>query len=289
MYMCYNTICNSFCSAHICHGELVLMDNKEIILIKEQTIELYDKLPQNKAERILCTDIRDQIIELNMPFFHYVARRTYIKNDSVEYDDKVQCAMLVFCLIWWQYMWDGEGDDTGRRPNGYPHQGLSFTTFFMPRISSGIRDELQEISYTTRRTTLSKIGHILGKKWTEVELEDLDKIQISPVDMAIARLVLDPNCRVSFEYELLFQAQQNQNISYEISNSDDYNSIEEMLIHETIEKDDRLTNKEIKHLAEILELDYKELIAAYPKALEILAERLKKSIQEHYENEEWWK
>lgn len=248
-----------------------------------KTLELYNQLPQNKSERMNRHDIRDKIIELNYSLFHYIAAHTYIKNVSVDYEDKLQCGLYHFCRIWWMYKWDGTGG------NGRSYRDdLSFATFFKPRISSLIRNDLQEISYTTRRTTLIKIGNILNKKWTEVTLEDLDKVTISTIDMNIARMVLDPNYRVSFDYEMLFYAQQTQNTSYTIPNPEEYNGIEEMLIHETIEKEDRLTNKELKHLAEILELNYKELIEIYPKALDILTQRLKDSIEEHYENEEWW-
>ena len=181
------------------------------------------------------------------------------------------------------YKWDGTGGN-GR----YYRNDLSFATFFKPRLSSLIRNDLQEISYTTRRTTLIKIGNLLNKKWTEVVLEDLEKVEISPIDMNIARMVLDPNCRINFDYEMTFYSQEMQDSSYTMSNSDEYDSIEEMLIHETIEKGDKLTSKELRHLAEILELNYKELIEIYPKTLDILTQRLKDSIKEHYEDEGWW-
>ena len=250
--------------------------------IKKRTLELYNMLPQNKDDRIQCLDIRDKIIELNYNFFIYLANSTYVKSDIVESEDKLQTCLYHFCKLWWLYLWDGTGDSS----RNHFRTDISFTTFFKPRISCAIRNDLTDISYTTRRTALLKIGKELGKKWTEVTLEDLSKVSnIGTIDMQIARMVLDPNCRSSFEYESLFIGDSFSTTTPEIPNDEYYDSIEEMLIHETIEKEDKLTSKELKYLAEILNLDYKELKDAYPKALETLTERLKQSIQDQYDND----
>ena len=247
----------------------------------EKTLELYNKLPQNKDDRMNMLDVRDKIIELNYPFFYYIAIHTYIKNTAVEYEDKLQSCLCHFCNIWWWYKWDGTGDP---KCKGY-RQNLAFSSFFKPRLSAYIRNELQEVPYTTRRTTLMKIGKILNKKWTQVTLEDLNNIKIDPIDMNIARMVLDPNYRVSYDYHLSVFAPHQVDTSYAIDNPDDYDSLEELLIHETIEKEDKLNTREIKNLANLLGLDSNTLLDLYPKALDMLVARLERKIEEQDDND----
>ena len=71
--------------------------------IKSRTQELYDSLPMDLEARKAALDVRDEIIELNYAFFGYIASNTFV--DGVEYDDKLQTALMSFMGMWWKYKW----------------------------------------------------------------------------------------------------------------------------------------------------------------------------------------
>ena len=77
--------------------------------VKQRTQELYDSLPMDKAARIACTSVRDEIIKINYKFFGYVASSVFI--EGVEYEDKLQTALLSFMEMWWKYKFTPEYRD----------------------------------------------------------------------------------------------------------------------------------------------------------------------------------
>ena len=68
-------------------------------IVKKRTIELYDKLPMTSLEdRQACTEIRDEIIELNYPYFVSLAKKMYVDNPAVTFEDKLQTILYYFCI-----------------------------------------------------------------------------------------------------------------------------------------------------------------------------------------------
>lgn len=233
--------------------------------IKKRTKELYDQLPMEKEERKKRFDIRDEVIELNYSFFGYVASNTFVENTT--HDDKFQTALLSFMGMWWKYKWTPKYRDD-----------LSFTVFFKPRLSEEIRRYLSPVSYTTKRCLCIKAAEQIGKKWTEITYDDLTDVILPPQEMAALKSILGANYSVDIaDAELFLEAPRHQS-SIEDYQTTMYNSIEELLIQEMIEQESMLTDRQLKHLANLYTLDYAKLKSTLPKALQTLHDRLTENL-----------
>lgn len=229
--------------------------------IKTRTNELYDSLPLEKEERIKCLSIRDEIIELNYTFFGYVANNTFVENTT--HEDKFQTALLSFMNMWWKYKWAPKY-----------RTDLSFAVFFKPRLSEEIRRHLSTISYTTKRGLCMKAASQLGKSWTALTYEDLANVSLSSEDMTALKSILGASYPADISDAELYIEAQNTNHSIEDYQTTMYDSIEELLIQEMIEQESMLSDRNLRHLADLYTIDYNILKSKLPKALEILHKRL---------------
>ena len=233
--------------------------------IKNRTNELYDSLPMDYDERIKCISVRDEILDLNYTFFGYVASSTYLEN--VEYEDKFQTAILSFLGMWWKYKWTPKYRDD-----------LSFAVFFKPRISEEIRRSLSIVSYTQRRTACSKAAKQLGKHWTKVTYEDLSKITLSANDMIALKAVLGANLPADISEFDTYLESRDQIQGIEKYQTTLYDSVEELLIQEMIERESKLTAKDLRSIADLYGLPLSDVETAYPKSLDILYKRLSNNL-----------
>ena len=241
--------------------------------IKRRTLELYEKLPQDKESRMKCYDIRDEIFTLNESFFGYVAKSTFINNSSITYEDKFQSACLHFMECWWWYKWKGDTTHPGYR------QDIAFSVFFKPRIGEMIERELNEVKYSIRRALCMKVGDQIGKHWGKVTYEDLadPRVKLSNEDMVALQAIFGTLYVPSLEdYEMFLPAPVYYNDEYELN--EEYNSIEELLIHDMIMYEERLTPEKLKEMSKIYQIDLHILQAALPKAEETLKARLLEQI-----------
>lgn len=243
--------------------------------IKRITQELYDSLPQNKAERMARTDIRDKIIEVNYAFFGYVATHTFINNLSVTYEDKFQSALMHFCECWWWYKWKGDETHKGYRCD------LSFTVFFKPRVGEMIERELNEVKYSVRRDLLMLAGKQLGKHWGKVTYDDLKHVNLPADKMASLKAIFGSMYVADLETHALFIASTDNPVSIMDDLNDKYDSIEEFLIHEMIDKESLLDDKDLVRCAEMYFLDVDELRRCLPKAERMLHKRLTDKLDIH--------
>lgn len=233
--------------------------------VKQKTQELYDSLPHDKEKRIACTDIRDKIIELNYTFFGYVAKSTYVDNTT--YEDKFQTALCSFLNMWWKYKWTPKYRDD-----------LSFAVFFKPRISEEIRRYLSPVGYSTRRTLCMKTASQLNKPWSSVSYEDLEKVDLPAKDMIALKSILGiPYPADLSEYELFLEAPEHKH-TVDYYQTDNYDSIEELLIQEMIETESTISDDKLRELSELYTIDYIELKTALPHAMEVLYKRLKSEL-----------
>lgn len=233
--------------------------------IKRRTNELYDQLPMDKEERKIRLDIRDEIIKLNYSFFGYVASNTFVENTT--HEDKFQTALLSFMGMWWKYKWTPKY-----------RADLSFTVFFKPRLSEEIRRYLSPVSYTTKRCLCMKAAEQVGKKWTEITYDDLPNVILPPQEMTALKSILGANHSVDLaDMEVFLEAPMHQS-SIEDYQTTMYNSIEELLIQEMIEQESMLTDRQLKHLANLYTIDFDVLKGALPKALKILHDRLTENL-----------
>ena len=229
--------------------------------IKERTQELYDALPHELEARKNSIEIRDEIIELNYSFFGYIASSTFV--EGVDYEDKLQTALMSFLTMWWKYKWTPKyrGD-------------LSFAVFFKPRISEEIRRYLNPVSYTVRRVLCMKVAEQVGKKWTEVCFDDIKNVDLPQNDILALKAILGSTMPEDIStYDTFIESREKDSIDkYQTI---EYDSIEEMLIQEMIERESRLTDKDLKRLADMLSLEYEDLKVCLPKAMSTLYKRLK--------------
>ena len=244
---------------------------------KRRTVELYDYLPLTSLEeRAQYTDIRDAVIDLNYTFFGYIASHKFVNNSYIDYEDKFQSAVTHFMEIWTKYKFVPKyrGD-------------LSFAVFFKPRITECMERELDEVKYSLRRALCIEVGQQLGKHWTKVTYEDLSdpSLKLSSDKMCALQAVFGSMYVADFETHAMFVAADNSFLDDEELYTDDYNSITDLLIHEMIEKEASLTDKDLNNLADLLDLPVEQLHKYYPEAREKLYNILKdrKARQESFD------
>ena len=242
--------------------------------IKQRTRELYLSLPQDKEARMARTDIRDEIIQLNYTFFGFVASHTFINNTSISYEDRFQSACMHFCEIWWQYLWQGDDTHPGYR------QDLSFSVFFKPRIGEMIGRELNTVKYSIRRSLCMEVGNQVGKHWGKVTYEDLfdPRVKLSPDKMASLKAIFGTLCQEDVEDYLTFVKSPSINNSIDSLISDEFDTIEELLIQEMLETEEKITEKKLSQMSEIYQIDVKILREKLPYAEELLYKRLQENM-----------
>lgn len=241
--------------------------------IKQKTLELYNQLPQEREARKARTDIRDKIIELNYKSFGYIASHTFINNSSIDYEDKFQSALTHFCECWWWYQWDGDEKHKGYRKD------LSFLVFYKLRIGEMIERELNTVKYSLRRDLCMLVGEQLGKHWGQVKYEDLNDPRLNlPADKmnslkAIFGTLYQPDLE---EFEPFLAAESgivsaDQDVDMR---SSEYDSLQEFLIQEMIEKERKLTLKDLVELSEMYYVPLEDLKIAQPSAEQMLYQEL---------------
>ena len=244
------------------------MDELKSNSVKAKTLELYRQLPQEKEARQKRLDIRDQIIELNYTFFGYVATHTFINNPTVTYEDKFQSAVMHFCTCWWWYQWKGDSTHKGYRDD------LSFAVFFKPRIGEMIERELNQVKYSIRRTLCMEVGKQLGKHWGQVRYEDLSQVNL-PVDkMNSLKAIFGSLYIADLDSHSMYMPAPSEIDTPFAHMSDEYDSLEELLIHEMVDIEQPLSDSYLQKMSEMYDIPFVELKAKYPAALNMLYKRL---------------
>lgn len=240
--------------------------------IKRRTLELYDQLSQDKEIRKSQTDIRDKIIELNYTFFGYVASHTFVNNTYISYEDKLQSALSHFCECWWWYKWNG--DET----HGPYRSDLSFSVFYKPRISEMITRELNEVKYSVERSLRMEAGKQLGKHWAQVRYEDLKDVDL-PVEKMNSLKAIFGSLYVAdiADHEIYLKGDvEREDILDTLP--EDYDTIEELLLEEMVINENKLTEKDLKKIAKIHQLDIDELKEKLPIAENMLYQRIQQNM-----------
>lgn len=238
--------------------------------IKKRTIELYDMLPDDEEGRKARIDIRDKVIELNYTTFGYIAKHKNIKNNMVTYEDKFQSAVLHFCECWWKFRW-----------KGHYRTDLSFMTFFVPRIGEMMERELYEVKYSVERSLKMEVANQLDKHWSKVTYDDLSNPKLHlPIDkLNSLKAVLGILYTADLEDHMLYIPGPVEYNS-EFENLDDnYDSIEEMLVREMVERETTLDDEVLMQISDMYSVDIKLLKAKLPIAEKLLYTRLKSNIE----------
>lgn len=239
--------------------------------IKQQTLEIYDSMPQDKELRKQCYAERDKIIELNYAFFGYVAKSTFINNPTVTYEDKLQSALMHFCECFWWYKWNGDSTHKGYR------QDISFTVFYKPRLGEMIERELNQVKYSVRRTLCMEVGAQIGKHWGKVRYEDLSdpRVHLSADKMNSLKAIFGSIYIADLEDHEAYLPAPSINTMIDEQLSDKYDSLEDLLVHEMIRCESKLSNSKIFEIATMYGLDPDILILHRKAAEDKLYQRLK--------------
>lgn len=239
--------------------------------IKRRTLEIYDSMPQDKALRMRCLKERDELIDINYSFFGYIATHTFINNSSVTYEDKLQSALLHFCECFWWYKWDGSGDPNHK---GY-RSDLAFTVFFKPRIGEMIERELNEVKYSIRRSLCMEAGEQLGKHWGQVKYDDLSQVTLPADKMNSLKAIFGSMYWADLDTHAMFIAASSKIPSVLDTLNDKYDSLEDLLIHEMIDVERRLTDADLVQMGDLYCISVEDLRRALPRAEDILYKQLK--------------
>lgn len=239
--------------------------------IKQQTLEIYDSMPQDKELRKQCYAERDKIIELNYAFFGYVAKSTFINNPTVTYEDKLQSALMHFCECFWWYKWKGDETHKGYR------QDISFTVFYKPRLGEMIERELNQVKYSVRRTLCMEVGAQIGKHWGKVRYEDLSdpRVHLSADKMNSLKAIFGSIYIADLEDHEAYLPAPSINTMIDEQLSDKYDSLEDLLVHEMIRCESKLSNSKIFEIATMYGLDPDILILHRKAAEDKLYQQLK--------------
>ena len=228
---------------------------------KQRTIELYDYLPQTSIEdRETYTDIRDAIIELNYTFFGYIASHKFVNNSYISYEDKFQSALLHFCELWAKYRFI----TTKYRTD------VAFGVFFKPRITECMERELDEVKYSLRRALCIEAGNQLGKHWAKVTYEDLDDVDLDPDKITALQAIFGSMYVANLDTHAMFIESNTQVNDLDELYDDDYDSIEDLLIHEMVEQEKDLDDEDLKYLSDLLDIPFDNLKSLMPRAKEKL-------------------
>lgn len=247
--------------------------------IKNRTIELYDKLPMTSLEdRKACTDIRDEIIELNYPYFVYLAKKLYVDNPSITFEDKLQTILSNFCILWpeWRF------PKINKYGQYRDYKNLSFGVFFKPRLFELSRRELNVIKYSLRRSLCSKAASMLNKsKWSDVTKEDIAKLDLPQNEIDILERIF--NNRYTKDIDKpetggTIKTTQLTIDTVEDLYTENYDSAVDLIVHEMIEQESKLSDSHLLKMANLYTIPYDELLKARPLGEAKLKQKLEDAI-----------
>ena len=247
--------------------------------VKTRTIELYDKLPMTSLEdRKACTDIRDEIIELNYPYFVYLAKKLYVDNSSVTFEDKLQTILSNFCILWpeWRF------PKINKYGQYRDYKNLSFAVFFKPRLFETSRRELNVIKYSLRRSLCSKAAAMLNKdKWADVTKDDIAKLDLPQNEIDILERIFNNRYTKDIdkpETGTVIKSTQLAVDTVEELYTENYNSVVDLIVHEMIEQESKLSDSHLLKMANLYTIPYDELLKARPLGEAKLKRKLEDAI-----------
>ncbi len=247
--------------------------------VKNRTIELYDKLPMTSLEdRKACTEIRDEIIELNYSYFVFLAKKLYVDNPSVTFEDKLQTIIYWFCVLWpeWRF------PKINKYGQYKDYKNLSFAVFFKPRLFELSRRELNVIKYSLRRSLCSKAATMLHKdKWADVTREDIAKLDLPQNELDILEKIFNSRYTKDIdkpETGTVVKTTQLAVDTVEELYTEKYDSVVDLIVHEIIEQESKLSDSHLLKMSNMYTIPYDELLKARPIGEAKLKQKLEDAI-----------
>lgn len=121
-------------------------------------------------------------------------------------------------------------------------------------------------------------GAQLGKHWGKVRYEDLSKVNLPADKLNSLKAIFGTVYWADLETSALFIEAPKQHTSILDTMNDNYNSLEELLIHEMVSQECRLTDDKLYEMADIYGLDFWELKRLLPGAEKKLRTALQQQV-----------
>lgn len=162
---------------------------------------------------------------------------------------------------------------------------LSFSVFFKPRLSECVRRELNMVKYSLRREICMKAAAQLGKHWGQVTKEDIPKVKLPPDEMAALVAIFCTQYDNPYGDDVsgasvikTASAQAGETSSYWLDNiyNEEYDEIEDLIIHEMIEQESKLDDAYLLKMSQMYCIPFADLKKAQP----IGEAKLKRKLEE---------
>lgn len=139
--------------------------------------------------------------------------------------------------------------------------------------------EFDNVRWTLRRSLCMKAGEQLGKYWSEVTYEDVAKVKLPPEQMESLRSIFCTmnNADVN-DVSIYKPASTIVEDKIEELYNDEYDSTEDLIIHEMLEREEKLEDSFLLKMSEMYGIPYNELLEARPAAEEKLKRQLEDAI-----------
>lgn len=243
--------------------------------IKRYTDLLYDSLPQTSLEeRALYTEVRDKVIELNNGLFMWMARRKFVNCTYAELQDKHQAVITRFCECWTWYKFAKKY-----------RTDLTFSVFYTPRIGEMLERDFNEVRYSLRRQYCMEVGDQIGKEWSDVTYEDLSnpKVKLSAshkVSLMCMFGTLHPGSLEDVSPFLEAPDDIDADTNPLDQMTEEYDDIVSLLIHAMIDKEKKLTKRDISKMSDMFEIPKYELESKVDIAEKELFRLLSRDVQQ---------
>lgn len=142
-----------------------------------------------------------------------------------------------------------------------------------------IERELVEVKYSIRRSLCMEAGDQLGKHWSKVRYEDLSHVTLPKDKMDSLKAIFGSMYIADLDqHSTYIAAEQTVTPAIHEMLTDEYDSIEALLVTEMIETEEKITPKKLNKMADIYQLDIDDLKEALPRAENMLYNILIKNI-----------
>ena len=144
-----------------------------------------------------------------------------------------------------------------------------------------IERELNEVKYSIRRSLCMEVGAQVGKHWGQVKYEDLSDPRLHlPVEKMDSLKAIFGTLYIADldKHEPFLTSEDIPSIELTSLSSDNYDTIEELLMREMIDREHKLTDSDIFKICDMYGLDSKTVKSKLKTAETMLYNRLHTSM-----------
>ena len=141
--------------------------------------------------------------------------------------------------------------------------------------------DFDEVKYSVRRTLCMEAGKQLGKHWGQVKYDDLQNLTLPPDKMKALQAMFGSMYPADLgDYETFLNSKPSKVSidNYIASVGDNYNTLEDMLIHEMVERESKLSDKDLRKMSQLYSIDYNLLVRKRTKAEKMLYDQIQNNL-----------